>query len=109
MGLARVIGTVVATRKYTGLAGVKLLVVQSQEADGTPRGEPHVACDTVMAGPSVTAAWSSTATNAVKAEASPKSKAVCLICSARAALPSAVRWSYRSAILLRAQTDGRPS
>jgi ethanolamine utilization protein EutN len=47
--LAQVIGTVVATRKY-GLSGVKLLIVAPVAADGSPAGEPHVACDTVQAG-----------------------------------------------------------
>lgn len=45
MELARVIGTVVATHKYVGLEGVKLLLVQAVDAQGTPDGDPFVACD----------------------------------------------------------------
>lgn len=52
MQLARVIGTVVATIKYTGLEGVKLLVVQPLDKHEQPAGEPTVAADGVaMAGP----------------------------------------------------------
>jgi len=50
--LARVIGTVVATTKYEGLEGVKLLVVQPLDRDGNARGAPAVAADaTAQAGP----------------------------------------------------------
>jgi len=50
--LARVIGTVVATAKYEGLEGVKLLVVQPLDRDGNVRGSPAVAADaTAQAGP----------------------------------------------------------
>ena len=45
MYLGRVIGTVVATRKYTGLEGVKLLMVQPLSDKLAPSGEPHVAAD----------------------------------------------------------------
>jgi ethanolamine utilization protein EutN len=51
MQLGRVIGTVVAERKYQGLEGVKLLVVQPLLPDGRADGTPLVACDTVRAGP----------------------------------------------------------
>lgn len=52
MQLARVVGTVVATIKYTGLEGVKLLVVQPLDKHQQPAGEPAVAADGVaMAGP----------------------------------------------------------
>ena len=52
MKLARVIGTVVATTKYEGMGGVKLLVVQPLDRDGEPRGSPTVAADaTAQAGP----------------------------------------------------------
>jgi ethanolamine utilization protein EutN len=48
---ARVIGTVVATSKYEGLEGVKLLVVQPLDEDRDPRGDPQVAADaTAQAG-----------------------------------------------------------
>jgi microcompartment protein CcmK/EutM len=48
--LARVVGTVVATRKDAGLTGIKLLVVQPLETDGKPSGKPLVAVDSVGAG-----------------------------------------------------------
>lgn len=52
MQLARVVGTVVATIKYAGLEGVKLLVVQPLDKHQEPAGEPTVAADGVaMAGP----------------------------------------------------------
>jgi microcompartment protein CcmK/EutM len=55
MYLGRVIGTVVATRKYAGLEGVKLLVVEplAQRGDRLETaGEAHVAADaTREAGP----------------------------------------------------------
>lgn len=52
MHLARVIGTVVATVRYEGLEGVKLLVIQPLDKNEMPRGEPVVAADGVhMAGP----------------------------------------------------------
>lgn len=52
MKLARVIGTVVATTKYDGLEGVKLLAVQPLDRDGAARGSPAVAADaTAQAGP----------------------------------------------------------
>ena len=49
--LGRVIGTVVAERKYEGLEGVKLLVVQPLNHRREPTGEPIVAADSVRAGP----------------------------------------------------------
>jgi len=52
MQLATVIGTVVATRKYTGLEGVKFLIVQPLDKRRQPEGEPVVAADaTAQAGP----------------------------------------------------------
>jgi ethanolamine utilization protein EutN len=52
MQFARVIGTVVATTKYEGLEGVKLLVVQPLSKKQEPVGEPVVAADgTAQAGP----------------------------------------------------------
>ncbi len=50
MLLARVIGTVVATRKDPGLVGTKLLVIQPIRADRTPHGKALVAVDSVGAG-----------------------------------------------------------
>ncbi len=52
MQLATVIGTVVATQKYTGLEGVKFLIVQPLDRDRRPQGEPVIAADaTAQAGP----------------------------------------------------------
>ena len=50
MHLARVIGTVVATRKDEGLTGVKLLIVQPLTTDHAAVGKPLVALDSVGAG-----------------------------------------------------------
>ena len=50
MLLARVIGTVVATRKDEGFLGSKLLVIQPMKTDRTPAGKPLVAVDAVGAG-----------------------------------------------------------
>lgn len=51
MYLGRVIGSCVASRKYAGLEGIKLLVVQPLGRDRAPRGEPQVAVDVAQAGP----------------------------------------------------------
>ena len=52
MKLGRVIGTVVATCRYEGLEGVKLLVVQPLDESLKPEGRPQVAADaTAQAGP----------------------------------------------------------
>lgn len=52
MHLGRVIGTLVATIRYDGLAGVKLLVVQPLDKHRQPEGDAFVAADGVhMAGP----------------------------------------------------------
>jgi microcompartment protein CcmK/EutM len=48
--LARVIGTVVCTRKEPGLTGVKLLLIQPLDPDRAPSGKPLVAVDSVGAG-----------------------------------------------------------
>lgn len=50
MYLARVIGTVVATVKYPGLEGAKLLLVTPLDREGRPKGDPLVACDQAQAG-----------------------------------------------------------
>lgn len=48
----RVIGTVVATRKYKGLEGIKFLVVQPLDRDRSPLGDATIAADaTAQAGP----------------------------------------------------------
>ncbi len=52
MKLARVLGTVVATRKSEGLEGIKLLVVQPLDEQLMPRGPAEVAADaTAQAAP----------------------------------------------------------
>lgn len=52
MQLAQVIGTVVATQKYPGLEGIKLLIIQPLDKAQQPAGEPVVAADaTAQAGP----------------------------------------------------------
>jgi microcompartment protein CcmK/EutM len=48
--LARVVGTVVASRKDPGLVGTKLLVIQPIKTDGTPSGRALVAVDAIGAG-----------------------------------------------------------
>ena len=50
MFLARVAGTVVATRKYRKLVGYKLLLVVPVDPDGNDEGGYIVAIDTVNAG-----------------------------------------------------------
>jgi microcompartment protein CcmK/EutM len=50
MLLARVVGTVVATRKDDRLEGCKLLVVQPLDEGGRDEGRCLVAVDTVQAG-----------------------------------------------------------
>lgn len=50
MQLARVTGTLVATRKEPTLEGLKLLVVRPCDVKGTPTGAPLIAADGVGAG-----------------------------------------------------------
>jgi microcompartment protein CcmK/EutM len=50
MFLARILGTIVATRKDDRLEGFKLLVVQPLDPSGRDSGNPLVAVDTVSAG-----------------------------------------------------------
>ncbi|MCZ2157266.1 MAG: EutN/CcmL family microcompartment protein [Bryobacterales bacterium] len=50
MILARVVGTVVATRKDPRLEGRKLLVIQPVDGAGKPQGGYVVSVDTVSAG-----------------------------------------------------------
>ncbi|RKU07669.1 ethanolamine utilization protein EutN [Candidatus Poribacteria bacterium] len=47
MDLAKVIGTVVATRKDPSLAGTRLLVVQPLDENHNPISDPLVAVDTL--------------------------------------------------------------
>lgn len=51
MQLAKVIGTVVSTRKEESLNGLKLLMVRSVDEEGQETGNPLVAVDAVGAGP----------------------------------------------------------
>jgi microcompartment protein CcmK/EutM len=50
MQIARVIGTVVATKKHRAFEGAKLLLVQPVTLDDAPRGAPLLAIDSVGAG-----------------------------------------------------------
>ena len=50
MRLAKVIGNIWATRKEEALTGLKLLIVQPIEVDGTPSGSSIVVGDRVGAG-----------------------------------------------------------
>ncbi len=50
MRLARVIGSVVATRKHRKLDGAKLLLTQPMDRDGQPQGGAQLAVDAVGAG-----------------------------------------------------------
>ena len=58
MHLARVIGNVCATVKDPQLEGVKLLLIQPVNADGSDTGFPIVALDAVGAGAGETVYWS---------------------------------------------------
>ena len=51
MRLARVIGSVVATRKVATLTGAKLLLTEPVDRNDQPVGRTHVAIDSVGAGP----------------------------------------------------------
>jgi ethanolamine utilization protein EutN len=50
MQIARVVGTVVATRKHRKFEGAKLLLVQPLNLDASPRGGTLLAVDGVGAG-----------------------------------------------------------
>ena len=51
MKLCRVIGNVVATRKYPCYKGHKVLIVQPVDECGNDIGQSFLSCDTVHAGP----------------------------------------------------------
>jgi len=57
MRLARVVGTVVATRKDPGLHGRKLLIIQPLDADGAATGKQLIAIDSIGAGASEREFW----------------------------------------------------
>ena len=50
MQIARVVGTVVATKKHPTFEGAKLLLVQPMTLDDKPRGTTLLAVDSVGAG-----------------------------------------------------------
>lgn len=51
MKLCRVIGNVVATRKYPCFKGHKVMIVQPVDEDGNDVSRSFLSCDTVQAGP----------------------------------------------------------
>lgn len=57
MQLARVLGVVVASVKHPSLVGVRLLLIQPQDHDGLPDGDPIVAADPLQAGPGELIEW----------------------------------------------------
>jgi ethanolamine utilization protein EutN len=57
MQLARVLGTVVATRKHESLEGVRLLVIQPQDDLGAADGDAIVAADPLQAGVGELVEW----------------------------------------------------
>ncbi len=50
MYLARVEGTVIATKKHPSLQGWRLLICQPIDSEGKPFGDPQVAIDPLGAG-----------------------------------------------------------
>ena len=50
MQIARVVGTLVSTRKHRTFAGAKLMLVQPLTIDDKPRGSTMLAIDSVGAG-----------------------------------------------------------
>lgn len=50
MLIAQVVGDITATQKHPSHEGLKLLLVQPLNLDGSPRGNPYVAVDSVNAG-----------------------------------------------------------
>ena len=50
MLIARVVGELVATQKHPSHEGLKLLLVQPLNLDGSNRGDPVIALDSVDAG-----------------------------------------------------------
>jgi ethanolamine utilization protein EutN/carbon dioxide concentrating mechanism protein CcmL len=51
MQLAKIVGTVVATRKEATLEGLRLMMVRPVDEEGQPTGQHVVAADAVGAGP----------------------------------------------------------
>jgi ethanolamine utilization protein EutN len=50
MKIALVIGSTISTIKDQAISGRKLLIVRDADTEGTEKGEPYVAVDTVSAG-----------------------------------------------------------
>jgi len=57
MDLGRVVGTVVASQKVPGLEGIRLLVVQPIQPNGSDHGRPVVAADAVQSAGPGTEVW----------------------------------------------------
>ncbi len=57
MDLGRVIGTVVATQKVPGLDGIRFLVVQPVQPDGSDCGKCVIAADAVQSAGPDTLVW----------------------------------------------------
>ncbi len=57
MELARVLGRVVCSVKSEGLEGVRLLLIQPQDAQGRAQGDALVAADALWAGPGDLVSW----------------------------------------------------
>ena len=57
MQLARVLGSVVATIKHPSLEGIRLLLIQPQDDQGVPDGDPIVAADALQAGAGELVEW----------------------------------------------------
>lgn len=57
MQLAKVIGTVIATKKNDALCGIKILMIQPLTDDLKATGNPIAAVDAVQAGPNDLVHW----------------------------------------------------
>ena len=81
MFIAKVTGTLWATRKEESLIGRKLMIVEPARLDGTTTGEPLVAVDTIDAGigEMVLVAQGSSARKAVGQQDSPVDAAIVAI------------------------------
>jgi len=55
--LARVIGRVSCDFKHESLRGVRLLIIQPEDANGGVLGDPMVAADPLQAGPGDLVSW----------------------------------------------------
>ena len=81
MSIAKVVGSLWATRTADGLVGRKLMIVEPAKLDGTPTGEALVAVDTIDAGigEMVIVAQGSSARKAVGQQESPVDAAIVAI------------------------------